>query len=216
MLLADLGAEVIKIEHPTRGDDTRAWHPPSAPTIEQPLTPPSTPGATETTGELTSDWSTLPPESAYFLSVNRGKRSVGVNLKDPRGLKIVRDMISEADILVRPPPGIRTGAWIAMNRSKMCVADVGGCSRPHALQYVPGKLDELGLGYEGACDMSLARLARRPAAECNKLNPKLIYASITGARPRSRTGPWLTMHRVRTDGAIPASFRVRIGPAVYA
>lgn len=46
-------------------------------------------------------WDTLPPESAYFLSVNRGKRSVGVNLKDPEGLKIVHELIAKADVLVR-------------------------------------------------------------------------------------------------------------------
>lgn len=46
------------------------------------------------------DWSKLPPESAYFLSVNRGKRSVGVNLKSPEGLKIVHELIAKADVLV--------------------------------------------------------------------------------------------------------------------
>ena len=58
MLLGDLGAEVIKVERPGAGDDTRHWGPPFVPAGD---------GA----------------ESTYFLSVNRGKRSVAIDLKDP-------------------------------------------------------------------------------------------------------------------------------------
>ncbi|HKY83319.1 MAG TPA: CoA transferase [Anaerolineales bacterium] len=72
MMLGDLGAEVIKIEEPKRGDDTRGWG------------PPFTPGG----------------ESAYFLSANRNKRSLTLNLKDPQGLEIVRRLTSSADVLV--------------------------------------------------------------------------------------------------------------------
>ena len=109
MMLADLGADVIKLEHPTRGDDTRAWLPPvrrspacqlteqSAPLIEQPPTPPSTPSGDAP--PIVNDWSKLPPESAYFLSVNRGKRSLTVNLKAPEGVEIVHKLIADADIL---------------------------------------------------------------------------------------------------------------------
>ena len=60
MVLGDLGADVIKVEHPERGDDTRHWGPPFA-------------------GEGEAR------ESAYFLAVNRNKRSIGVDLKDPEG-----------------------------------------------------------------------------------------------------------------------------------
>ena len=60
--LADLGAEVIKIERPGTGDDTRSWGPPYA---------------TDSTGKSTSD-------SAYFLSTNRKKKSVAVDITDPR------------------------------------------------------------------------------------------------------------------------------------
>lgn len=103
MLLADLGASVIKIEHPTRGDDTRAWNPPSAPIVNN-----SPPASTEKSSDGSKgavalreeDWSSLPPESAYFLSVNRNKKSLGVNLKNPDGLKIVHELIAKADILV--------------------------------------------------------------------------------------------------------------------
>ncbi|KAI5117242.1 hypothetical protein M0805_001560 [Coniferiporia weirii] len=84
MLLADLGADVIKVEEVTRGDDTRSWSPPSAPIVA--TSPPEA--------------SHLPPESAYFLAVNRNKRSVTVNFKEPKGLEIVRRLIKRSDILV--------------------------------------------------------------------------------------------------------------------
>jgi crotonobetainyl-CoA:carnitine CoA-transferase CaiB-like acyl-CoA transferase len=78
MMLADLGAEVLKLEHPERGDDTRHWGPPFA-------------GS----------------ESAYFLSVNRNKRSAGVDLKDPDGLERVKKLAAGADVLVE---NMRRGA----------------------------------------------------------------------------------------------------------
>jgi crotonobetainyl-CoA:carnitine CoA-transferase CaiB-like acyl-CoA transferase len=78
MVLADLGADVVKVEHPERGDDTRHWGPPFA-------------GG----------------ESAYFLSVNRNKRSMGVDLKDPEGLERVKRLAAEADVLIE---NMRRGA----------------------------------------------------------------------------------------------------------
>src|SRR5215211_9190010 len=63
MVLADLGADVVKVEHPERGDDTRQWGPPFA-------------GG----------------EAAYFLSVNRNKRSIGVDLKTEEGLERVKKL----------------------------------------------------------------------------------------------------------------------------
>ena len=72
MMLGDLGAEVIKIEAPGRGDDTRHWGPPF----------------------------TESGEAAYFMCVNRNKRSLTLNLKSERGLEILKDMISQGDVLV--------------------------------------------------------------------------------------------------------------------
>ena len=71
MVLADLGADVVKVEHPERGDDTRQWGPPFA-------------GG----------------ESAYFLSVNRNKRSIGVDLKDAEGLERVKELAADADVVI--------------------------------------------------------------------------------------------------------------------
>ncbi|KDR82652.1 hypothetical protein GALMADRAFT_57951 [Galerina marginata CBS 339.88] len=84
MLLADLGADVIKVEEVSRGDDTRAWSPPSAPLI-----------STEPTASKHQ-----PPESAYFLAVNRNKRSMTVNIKTREGLEIIRKLVEKSDILV--------------------------------------------------------------------------------------------------------------------
>jgi crotonobetainyl-CoA:carnitine CoA-transferase CaiB-like acyl-CoA transferase len=71
MILADLGARVIKIEHPIRGDDTRHWGPPFV-------------------GE----------ESAYFLSVNRNKESLTLDFKHAEGKRILDVLMSRADCLV--------------------------------------------------------------------------------------------------------------------
>lgn len=77
-LLADLGAEVIKIERPGRGDDTRRWGPPFL---------------DDAAGEPTA-------ESAYFLSTNRGKRSVTADISRPQGQALVRRLAAEADVLI--------------------------------------------------------------------------------------------------------------------
>jgi crotonobetainyl-CoA:carnitine CoA-transferase CaiB-like acyl-CoA transferase len=71
MVLGDLGADVLKVEHPERGDDTRHWGPPFA-------------GG----------------ESAYFLSINRNKRSIGIDLKDPDGLGRVEKLAAGADVVI--------------------------------------------------------------------------------------------------------------------
>lgn len=77
-LLADLGADVIKIERPGTGDDTRGWGPPFV---------------IDAQGRETQ-------ESAYFLSANRGKHSVAINIADHRGQNLVQALAAKADILV--------------------------------------------------------------------------------------------------------------------
>jgi crotonobetainyl-CoA:carnitine CoA-transferase CaiB-like acyl-CoA transferase len=71
MVLADLGAEVIKIENPNGGDDTRHWGPPY-----------------------------IGGEAAYYLCTNRNKQSVAVDLSTPKGQKIVRDLAAQSDVVV--------------------------------------------------------------------------------------------------------------------
>jgi crotonobetainyl-CoA:carnitine CoA-transferase CaiB-like acyl-CoA transferase len=72
MVLGDLGADVVKVEHPGRGDDTRDW------------------------GVRTG-----PTRTSYFDSVNRNKRSIGVDLATPEGLAIVRGLARESDVVVQ-------------------------------------------------------------------------------------------------------------------
>ncbi|KAK0550403.1 hypothetical protein OC846_003670 [Tilletia horrida] len=98
MLLSDLGADVIKIEHPKGGDDTRSWGPPFAPapkSDEDALAIARRAGVEEPKPH----WKDLPPESAYFLCVNRGKRSVTVDMKKPEGREILHKLVKDADVL---------------------------------------------------------------------------------------------------------------------
>jgi formyl-CoA transferase len=102
MILGDQGAEVIKVERPGSGDDTRTWGPPFA-------------GG----------------ESAYYLCCNRNKKSIVVDLKQPAGLELVRELARVSDVLVE--------------------------------NFTPGLMKRFGLDYE----------------TLHKLNPRLVYASIT-------------------------------------
>lgn len=102
-ILADLGADVIKVEKPGTGDESRKWGPPFL--------------------NNSSD-------SVYFLACNRNKRSICVDLKN--GLEVIHDLARTCDVLIE--------------------------------NYVPGKLEKMGLGYE----------------DIKKIAPKLIYCSITG------------------------------------
>lgn len=71
MMLADLGADVIKVENPAGGDDTRQWGPP---------------------------W--LNGQAAYYLSLNRNKRSITLNFKHPRAQAIAKQLIAQADVMI--------------------------------------------------------------------------------------------------------------------
>ena len=107
-ILADLGAEIWKVESPW-GDDTRQWGPPY-----------------------------LNGESTYYLSANRGKKSLIINLKSEKGQNIIKDLVKKSDILVE--------------------------------NFKVGNLAKFGLDYKSL----------------SELNPKLIYASVTGF---GQTGP---------------------------
>ncbi len=108
-VLSELGAEVIKIEMPGKGEPERQAMPKT------------------------------PKREAYqFLSYNRGKKSITLNLKNPKGMEIAKKLVAKVDILVE--------------------------------NFAPGVLERLGLGYE----------------EARKINPRIIYASISGF---GQTGP---------------------------
>ena len=75
MIMADLGAEVVKVEAPGAGDDTRSWGPPFL-------------GQGDTR------------ESCYFLSVNRNKKSICVNMKTNEGKRILQSLACQSDVLI--------------------------------------------------------------------------------------------------------------------
>ena len=76
--LADLGAEVIKVERPGKGDDSRGYVPPY----------------------LKDEQGNETKESAYFCAANRGKKSITVNLSKPEGQQLVRELATRCDVLV--------------------------------------------------------------------------------------------------------------------
>ena len=115
LMLADMGARVIKIEHPRRGDDTRAWGPPF-----------------------------VGGESVYFLSVNRNKESVTVDFKDPDGRRILDALLERADVLVENfQPGTlqRLGldhASLAPRLPRLIYASISGYGHTGPLKELPG------------------------------------------------------------------------------
>ncbi len=115
MFLGDLGAEVVKIEQPGVGDDTRGWGPPFA-------------GG----------------ESAYFLCVNRNKQSLTVDLKSPEGISLIRRLAQRADVLIenfRPGAmdefGLGYDALHAAN-PKLIYASLSGFGADGPMAQVPG------------------------------------------------------------------------------
>ena len=103
MVLGDLGARIIKVEQPGKGDDTRAWGPPF-----------------------------LGEESAYFLSINRNKESVTLDYKPAAGRKVLAELIAKADVLVenfRPGTLERAGfGWDAVHQEfpRLVYASIAG------------------------------------------------------------------------------------------
>jgi crotonobetainyl-CoA:carnitine CoA-transferase CaiB-like acyl-CoA transferase len=115
MVFADLGADVIKLENPRTGDDTRQWAPPYQ-------------------GD----------QSAYFLSVNRNKRGVAVDLKTEQGLDIALRLADRADIVVenfRPGTAGRLGLGydaLAARNPRLIYASISGFGQTGPYAYEPG------------------------------------------------------------------------------
>ena len=103
MLLADMGARVVKVERPGEGDETRAWGPPF-----------------------------VAGESAYFLGTNRNKESITLDFKRPEGRRIIDRLLDQADVVVenfRPGTLARLGldyASLKDSRPKLIHASISG------------------------------------------------------------------------------------------
>ncbi|MBI3636210.1 MAG: CoA transferase, partial [Candidatus Rokubacteria bacterium] len=129
MMLADMGADVVKIEEPGKGDDTRKW-------------PPFVGG-----------------EATYFMAVNRGKRSVTLNLKSPLGVGLLKKLVAKSDVLME---NFRTGTmeklglgWAALRtvnpRLVYCSISGFGESGPEAHR---GGYDLVVQGESGIMDLT--------------------------------------------------------------
>ena len=115
MMLADMGARVIKVEQPGKGDDTRGWGPPFQ-----------------------------DGESAYFMSINRNKESLTLNLKHPDGRKVLDALIGRADVLVenfRPGTLDRMGlgyADLSQRRPDLVYCSISGFGQTGPRRREPG------------------------------------------------------------------------------
>src|SRR6516162_5859627 len=114
-VLGDLGAEVIKVERPGSGDETRAWGPPF-----------------------------LGPLSAYYLSCNRNKRAVALDLARPEGADILRQLVRRSDVLLEnfrsgsaDRLGLSPAALLAVN-PRLIVCSITGFGRTGPLSDAPG------------------------------------------------------------------------------
>jgi len=130
MLLADLGAEVIKIEPPT-GDHARDWGPPF----------------------YTDKY------SAYFASVNRGKKSVVINLRDPRGKEVIYKLVSKSRVVIESfRPGVTTRLGIDYESLSKINPNIIYCSISGFGQYGPYKdlpgYDLIALAMSGLMDLT--------------------------------------------------------------
>lgn len=115
MTLGDLGADVWKVENPAHGDDTRTWYPPS-----------------------------VGGEATYFLSANRNKRSIAIDLKTSRGQELVLEMARHADVLIENMKfgtldGMRLG-WKDLQaiNPRLIYCSISGYGRQSPNAHLPG------------------------------------------------------------------------------
>ncbi|HWC90917.1 MAG TPA: CoA transferase, partial [Pirellulales bacterium] len=115
-LLADLGADVVKVERPGTGDDTRQWGPPF---VE-------------------------PGQSAYYLSCNRGKRSLALDLSHPASAEVLDGLVRAADVLLENflPDTLAklrlTPERLKQLNSRLVIASISAFGRENAWSQVPG------------------------------------------------------------------------------
>jgi len=130
MMLGDMGATVVKVEPPPRGDDTRLWGPPFVNGI-----------------------------STYFLSINRNKRSIGLNLKSPEGQEVLWKLVDRADVLVENfRPGVleKLGFGydaVSKRNPRIIYASISGYGQTGPYKDRPG-YDVVAQGESGVVDLT--------------------------------------------------------------
>jgi crotonobetainyl-CoA:carnitine CoA-transferase CaiB-like acyl-CoA transferase len=148
MILADLGADVVKVERPGSGDPTRAWGPPFR-----------------------------DGESAYYLCVNRGKRSVTIDLGDPEGVAVARRLALSADIVIEsflPGGADRLGlgyAELAGARPGLVYTSIAG--------YAPESVDAHRPGFDFAIQAEAGGMSITGEADGPPLKVGVAIADIT-------------------------------------
>ena len=183
MLLGDMGAEVVKIEEPSQGDETRNWTP---------------------------FWNS---ESTQFLTFNRNKRSVAVNLRAPEGVALVRQMAAGADVFIE---SFRAGALermglgydaIRADNPGIVYCSISGYGRTGPLAEMPG-YDLIIQAYSG-----LMHLTGEPDGLPLRVGFSLVdlfagmmaYGTIlTALRQRERTGRGQWVEAALLDGQVAA------------
>jgi crotonobetainyl-CoA:carnitine CoA-transferase CaiB-like acyl-CoA transferase len=183
MLMGDMGAEVIKIEEPTGGDETRKWTP------------------------------FVNGESTQFLTFNRNKRSLSINLKEPEGLKIVQDLAADADVMIE---SFRAGTlerlglgYEAMKETNpgLVYCSISGYGRTGPMADMPG-YDLLIQAYSG-----LMSLTGDPEGSPLRIGFSLVdlftgmmaYGTIlTALRQRDQTGHGQWVESALLDGQVAA------------
>ncbi len=130
MMLADMGAEVIKVEIPGRGDDSRSWGPPF-----------------------------VKGESAYFMSVNRNKKSIALNMKSEKSSEIIHKLIKQSDVLVENfRPGAMERLGLDYERVKemnpqLIYCSISGFGQDGPYRMLPG-MDQVLQGMGGVMSMT--------------------------------------------------------------
>ena len=183
MLMGDMGAEVIKVEEPTGGDETRKWTP------------------------------FVNGESTQFLTFNRNKRSLSVNLKEREGLKIVQDLAADADVMIE---SFRAGTLdrlglgyeaIKKTNPRVVYCSISGYGRTGPMADMPG-YDLLIQAYSG-----LMSLTGDPEGSPLRIGFSLVdlftgmmaYGTIlTALRQRDQTGKGQWVESALLDGQVAA------------
>lgn len=183
MLMGDMGAEVIKIEEPIGGDETRHWTP------------------------------FVNGESTQFLTFNRNKRSLAVNLKEPEGLKIVKNLAADADVMIE---SFRAGTLerlglgyeeIKKINPGVVYCSISGYGRTGPMSDMPG-YDLLIQAYSG-----LMSLTGDPDGSPLRIGFSLVdlftgmmaYGTIlTALRQRDQTGKGQWVESALLDGQVAA------------